>query len=273
MLRYEVREHGGDPLPALDLEGDVVIGSGPKSNVRLPHTEASEEHVKIAAGQWTAIADVTIGDAQHPAGSSGTVGDGIVIALGKYRVSVAPSPTGSEASTPQRTQSLARELVRAVLGGGEPPKLSIIEGPIDRGAERPLGPPECSLVVGRGDDADWVILDEDLSRVHVEIQRNWDGVWIRDLESKNGTKVDDVRLGKDRHELRDGATITIGNSKLAFKDPAERHLRAGVTRSRPRGSIPPPPAAPPDKGNPLVFWIAIVIAGAAIGGLVWLLVG
>ncbi|MCX5744721.1 MAG: FHA domain-containing protein [Proteobacteria bacterium] len=255
-------------MPTLDLAGELVIGSGPDAQVRLPHTVARAAHVKLADGAWTALVDVDVDGVPRAAATTGSIGAGVGFAFGAYRVAVAPAPAGVVASTPQRTQSLARELVRAMLGGGEPPTLAVERG-AEVGAQRPLAPPESSLVIGRGDDAGWVILDEDLSRVHVEVQRNWDGIWIRDLESKNGTRVEGVVIGSALHELRDGDAIVIGNLLLRFRDPAEAHLRAGLTRSRPA-----PPSAvivPARAGAAPMFWVAIAIVGAAIGGLAWVL--
>jgi predicted component of type VI protein secretion system len=139
-------------------------------------------------------------------------------------VRVEPSPGGTAASPPQRTESLARELVRSLLGAGAAPTLEIERGPA-AGATRALPPPESALVIGRGDDAGWVLLDEDLSRTHAEVRRGWDGVTIRDLGSKNGTIVDGAMVDGAGVMLRDGARIELGNVVLRFRDPAERHLR------------------------------------------------
>ena len=121
------------------------------------------------------------------------------------------------------------------------------------------------LVIGRGDDAGWVILDGDLSKTHAEIRRGWDGVRVIDLESKNGTKLDGVAVGDA--ELRDGALIELGNVRLRFRDPAERHLR-GEAPDAPRPTpIPSPPTAV--RGNPIAFYVAIAIMVLAIAGLIW----
>jgi hypothetical protein len=52
-----------------------------------------------------------------------------------------------------------------------------------------LGPGEVSLTVGRGDEADLLLSDPAVSRVHFRLQRHRDGLEVKDLGSKNGTTV------------------------------------------------------------------------------------
>jgi hypothetical protein len=203
-----------------------------------------------------------------------------VFELATYRVRVEPSPPGAAPSPPQRTESLARELVRGLLGAGAAPTLQIERGPAG-GAIRALPPPEASLVIGRGDEAGWVILDEDLSRAHAEVRRGWDGVSIRDLGSKNGTRVDGARVGPAGAPLRDGARIELGKVQLVFRDPAERLLRGAgaVAGSEPLLSAPAPTPAPraPNAPSPAAApgrWIAVgalALAAVAVAGLIWIL--
>jgi len=266
--RFEVTEIGREPLPAIDLAEDVVVlGSSASARVRLPANVASPAHVRIERGGWVAIDAVVVDGKSRAAGEGGAIGDAIVFELGGYRVRVADAPANAPASSPQRTESLARELVRGLLGAGAAPSFEHV----GNGTKRELPPPEAMLVIGRGDEAGWIILDEDLSREHAEIRRGWDGVTIRDLDSKNGTVVDGERI-EASVELHDGARIELGNVVLVFRDPAERHLRgepAPVERPPKPGPLPQPPAPVP---SPLPFVIAAAIAGLAAVGLVWVLV-
>jgi predicted component of type VI protein secretion system len=134
------------------------------------------------------------------------------------------------------------------------------------GSKRRLPPPESALVIGRGDDASWVLVDEDLSRLHAEIRRGWDGVRVIDLDSKNGTKLDGIAVGRDGAALRDGALVELGSVVLRFADPAERHLHGGPV---------PAKAAAPQAAAPSVapFVIAAFVAGIAVAGIAWVLAG
>ena len=160
-----------------------------------------------------------------------------------------------------RTASLARELMRGLIGAA--PSLEIEKGP-HAGAKRALAPPESRLVIGRGDEAGWILDDEDLSRGHAEVRRGWDGIWIRDLGSKNGTKVDG-RVIEGEVMLRDGAVVELGGVALRFRDPAEKHLGGPEP-------APAPVAAPPaQKRSPVVFYVACGICLLSLAGLIALL--
>jgi pSer/pThr/pTyr-binding forkhead associated (FHA) protein len=161
--------------------------------------------------------------------------------------------------TEKGTDSLARSLARNMLGTAGAPTLELVKGP-GAPASRPLhAPGEPPLSVGRGDDASWPILDEDLSRIHAELVRDWDAVTIRDLESKNGTQVDGVVIAAPTR-LVDGARIAIGNCEFVFRDPqAPRHVH--------QITAPPMPA----RANPWSIAIPAAIAVAALGFLIWIL--
>ncbi len=235
MLRVVVSEQGREALPPVDVEGDFAIGSGPDARIRLP--------------SGVGRIDVRAAD----------VGDGKTFELGAYRVHVAPAPAGAVAASPQRTESLARELVRAMLGSDAAPTLEIARGKL-AGAKRVLAPPESTLVIGRGDEAGWIIDDKDLSRAHAEIRRGWEGVRAVDLGSKNGTRVDGEKV--KQAELHDGALIELGELALRYRDPAERHLRGEVVERRPSTT---------STSTSTLFYVAVGIAVIAVAGLVWIL--
>jgi hypothetical protein len=251
VLRVEVSEEGRPALPPIDLDGDFAIGSGAAARVRLPAVAACDRHVEVANGAWRALAEVKVDGVSR---TSGAIGDGITLELGSYRVRIGRAPAGAVASPSQRTESLARELVRSWLGVA--PTLVIERGP-RAGAERALAPPESQLVIGRGDDAGWVIVDSDLSKRHAEVRRGWDGIRVIDLGSKNGTRLD----GRPVREamLHDGARLELGGLVLRFRDPAERHLGA-----------PPHVAIAARRAAGWPFYVALTIAGLALVGLGWL---
>ncbi|MEO6774030.1 MAG: FHA domain-containing protein [Kofleriaceae bacterium] len=250
MLRVEVSEEGRAALPAIDVADDrFVIGSSPSARIRLPAAVARPEHVTIDRLTW------------RGADGSGALGDGHVFAIGTYRVRVGPAPAGAQPTPPQRTESLARELVRDVLGATGAPSLTVERGP-HVGAKRALPPPESTFVIGRGDDAQWIFDDPDLSKRHLEIRRTWDGVRAVELGSKNGTRLDGDPLAEA--ELRDGMVLELGGLALRYRDPAERHIAGPpepplVARTR---------TAPRPTGRArVVFGMAVAIAVAALAGI------
>lgn len=278
MLRVEVEEAGQASLPAIDVdEAAFVIGSSPAARVRLPAGAAVSEHVRIDGNRWRAVGEVRVDGEAH---DGGDIGDGVTLAIGGYRVRLAPAPPGAVATSPQRTESLARELMRSLLGSGSAPSLEVERGPV-AGVRKALAPPESVLVIGRGDEAGWILLDEDLSRAHAEVRRGWDGMRIVDLGSKNGTKVDGVSVGAGGAVLHDGSLVELGKVALRFRDPAEQHLRGTPAADAAVVAPPQAPATPtarveeaePPKPRPSTgpFYAAIAILVCALAGLVWTL--
>ena len=95
-------------------------------------------------------------------------------------------------------------------------KIRIATGPY-RGREKTLT--DKSLTIGRDAEAGIQILDRSASRFHAEIFAVG-GMWfVKDLESKNGSFVNDERL-KDEELLREGDVIKIGTTELVYESGA-----------------------------------------------------
>lgn len=78
---------------------------------------------------------------------------------------------------------------------------------------------EQPITIGRSADADIVLLDEKVSRIHCGI-RLWDGdFYIKDLKSKNGTWVNQERA--EVAKLRPNDTIRIGSTVFTFEQDPE----------------------------------------------------
>lgn len=280
MWRIEVQEAGREPLPPVDLAGDELsIGSGARSPVRLPAAAARPRHLtlrKLAEAPlriaWVAEHALSVQGQPRRAGDSGEVEAPLHLELASYRITIGAAPAGSNVTAPARTESLARELLRNLLGASAP-RLLVERGP-EVGSSRTLGAPESRLRIGRGDEADWVILDEDLSRVHAELVRTWDGVVVRDLGSKNGTRVDGARLpaGAEGVPLCDGAVLDLGGVRLRFVDEAEAaSVQEPGSVARPAVARPAV-ARTPRRGSRWLAAVAAVLALVALAAATYLLV-
>ena len=95
-------------------------------------------------------------------------------------------------------------------------KIRIMNGPY-RGREKTLG--EKALTIGRDAEAGIQILDRSASRFHAEIFPVGGMFFVRDLESKNGTYINDERLG-DEELLREGDIIKIGTTEILYEGGA-----------------------------------------------------
>ncbi len=73
------------------------------------------------------------------------------------------------------------------------------------------------LVGGRDPSMDLEIQDPRVSRRHFEIRREEPGYVIRELRAKNGVLVNGVGI-ESAHSLRNGDTIQVGHTDLAFYD-------------------------------------------------------
>jgi two-component system, cell cycle response regulator len=95
--------------------------------------------------------------------------------------------------------------------------------------------------IGRSDDAPVRVRDEGVSRRHAKVVRVGAEVWIEDLKSANGTRVNAEPI--TRHRLHDGDKIHIGEKtilKFADSDALEENfhqamyeaaVRDGLTRA------------------------------------------
>ncbi|MCC8107908.1 MAG: FHA domain-containing protein [Planctomycetes bacterium] len=72
-----------------------------------------------------------------------------------------------------------------------------------------------ALIIGRDDSCDFPLQDKGASRQHAELFKIGDMCFIRDLDSKNGTFVNDNRVTEEM--LRDGDRIQIGGTVMVFE--------------------------------------------------------
>jgi hypothetical protein len=71
-----------------------------------------------------------------------------------------------------------------------------------------------SNIVGRGSDADLQLLDQGISRRHLDIQFDGNFATVYDLGSTNGTAVNGHEVGSQ--VLRHGDVIRLGHTRLVF---------------------------------------------------------
>ena len=71
-----------------------------------------------------------------------------------------------------------------------------------------------SNVIGRGSDSDLQLLDQGVSRRHVDVQYDGQRATIYDLGSTNGTTVNGHEIGS--HMLRHGDVVRVGHTRMVF---------------------------------------------------------
>jgi len=85
----------------------------------------------------------------------------------------------------------------------------------NQGEERDLFYGE--IVIGRGQEADFILLDAKVSRQHARIFEEKGKFFIEDLESRNGTVVENRRI-KGKYALELDQSITIGRSVVVLTE-------------------------------------------------------
>jgi pSer/pThr/pTyr-binding forkhead associated (FHA) protein len=126
-------------------------------------------------------------------------------------------------------------------------QFEIVEGP---GAGRQIeltGP----LVIGRDASADVVLDDGQISRRHARLTPSNGGVVVEDLESTNGTFVNQNEV-QAPVELRPGDELLVGVTVLQLRSPEQIRVQASAVRAVPPGLAIPErrPAYVDSDGGP-----------------------
>ena len=132
------------------------------------------------------------------------------------------------------------------------PVLVAIEGPL-KGKSYPLQEGDGNTI-GRADECDITIPDNDVSRQHARVILHNAAVWVQDDNSRNGVFVNDKRVVRRPLELSPGGKVTIGIHvfQLELKEESEEEI------------ISPIPKEEIEKESSKTMWIAIVVTILAI---------
>jgi pSer/pThr/pTyr-binding forkhead associated (FHA) protein len=309
---------GTAPVPSLTLDqSKVLLGRGPGSDLVLPDPSVSHQHASIRQrGSEYIVLDegstngTHVGPVRLSEGTPRVLATGDLIRLGRVWIEV----TIEQAIASPNHKDLTKEIALCLIEGGlrsegEPavPRL------LGRGdvPEKPILALErfsVPYVIGRGKNCDLTLADEDCSRRHVEVVRRGLGIWVRDLGSKNGAKLDGTPLGAELVAMTAGAVLSLGKTELVLEDPltdvlheiealrdelvvGEVDLPSGTERSpgtkgksRPRptatvaevqkresaGSVSKPRRAP-IVVDLFILLLALLVLAFSAAGLYWLL--
>lgn len=101
-------------------------------------------------------------------------------------------------------------------------RLRVVAGP-DEGRTHVLD--RGTTMVGTHSDNDVVLQDTTVSRYHLEIRSRRDGIEIRDLDTTNGTKHGDVRIGQIT--LSGSARLRLGKHTEVNIEPLDQAIEIG----------------------------------------------
>ena len=111
--------------------------------------------------------------------------------------------------------SPAAQQLRAAAAGSRGGRLTVLKSPtLDEGQEVRLN--AAAMTVGRSAQNDLGLTgDEFASARHARFEPRFDGVWIEDVGSTNGTYVNGARIASPRR-LKAGDVVRIGETDLRF---------------------------------------------------------
>jgi pSer/pThr/pTyr-binding forkhead associated (FHA) protein len=298
----------------------IVIGRGPACEVRLPDPSVSHRHASIRQrGADYIVMDegstngTFVGPVRLSPQAPRVLRSGDLVRVGRVWLEAIveqalPTPNG-----PSATREVALALIANALaaeGTNCAFRVRVAEGP-GAGASFEAKEFDRPYVIGRSKGVDLDLDDPDLSRRHVEIVRRAAGVFVRDLGSKNGSRLGEKPLALEQETAwPKGEPLVIGKSRLDYEDPATEaleELEKAADEQMPAGeSVPPPtgadaaakqrsdpPPASSKRGPPitprprrapeggesaswtgtdvLVAFLSIVVLALSIAGLVWLM--
>ena len=201
---------GPEPDPR-DVPADgrrLRLGRGAECEIQIDVQDVSRVHAAVwSSGGQLVIEDLGSSNGTFVNGEPVTrrvLAAGDRIRLGRSTdLDVADDPHGQ--SPPRRHVALL-SLPRETQFSLQP-----LEGGSPAGEALPLT--ERMVTVGR-DPSAWLVLEDDtVSRLHARLDREGDGLWVTDLKSRNGTRVNGSPALRTR--VRSGDIVSFGDLEFA----------------------------------------------------------
>lgn len=101
------------------------------------------------------------------------------------------------------------------------------------------------MLVGRHQDADVLLQSAEVSRKHAALLLKEQALWVQDLNSSNGTFVNDLKI-EDESQLQDGDIVQFASFKFSVFAPTpvvevveQETVQAAVDMSQPAEAVAP----------------------------------
>ena len=219
-----------------DFQQPVIsLGRDPANDIQVPLTTVSRRHARI----FFELGDYFLEDlgSTHGTEHNGRkvapsekrlLRDGDLIKIMSFHIKFKTTVgTMLDRKPGEKTEALARRMVQEVLASlgsnqADPPALRVMNG-TDEGRRFELSEDAAEITIGRSPECDITLNDQNTSRRHCLIKRNWHGFTAQDLASKNGVLINSKQIEGARM-LKDGDELQVGGVKLIFIDPPSRLL-------------------------------------------------
>jgi pSer/pThr/pTyr-binding forkhead associated (FHA) protein len=228
-VKMKSEASSADKARVVTLDDEVInLGRDQSCQVVLAQMAVSRNHARISRdGALFFIEDLGSSYGTHvngerlPKSEKRLLRNGDVIAIAQFDVTFDRVTDLSPEAFSGKTQIASRRAVKIVmkgLGARDNSYLRIMNGPKE-GQHIELNEGQ-EYVFGRDEEsADIVLTDDLVSRRHAKVRRDWSGVTLEDLKSRNGVKLNHKRV--TRSTLKDRDELEIGGVRLLFVDPAE----------------------------------------------------
>ncbi|MBT3181674.1 MAG: FHA domain-containing protein [Deltaproteobacteria bacterium] len=215
-------------------EDSITIGRLEDNIVPLYGNGVSRTHAKIITdGENFFIVDLKSGNGTYlngvplRANEKNILQAGDLIAIDNYHINFHTGETEFKIdNSDEVTESdiLEVKLLKKVLNAIDKetiPSIEVLNGSAE-GKKFLFSDDFAEIVIGRDPECDFPINEHVISRRHARISKRWGGIAIRDLESKNGTFLNNRRIVEEY--LHDGDRIALGTIVLIFRNPQEINL-------------------------------------------------
>ncbi len=103
------------------------------------------------------------------------------------------------------------------------------------------------MLVGRHQDADVLLQAAEISRRHAALLLKDQALWVQDLNSSNGTFVNDIRIEQEK-QLHDGDIVQFASFKFSVLAPAQKITELPEIEAEPVNTTSSPDLS--DQGMP-----------------------
>lgn len=226
----------GTSVPSLSLDAPrIVIGRSRSADVRVPDPSISSRHATIRQrGAEYLLLDegstngTFVGGQRLSPGSPYLLAKHTAVRVGRVWLDISVEQAAPSIEPGKITRDIALGLICGALeASGNPcaPRLVVRGGPA-QGAELVLNELRRVYTIGRGEEADLDLHDEDVSANHLEVTRRGGDVLVRDAGSLNGGKVDGVALVPRKPVLfQVNQRLFVGRSEIELIDPLVETLK------------------------------------------------
>ncbi|MBI4224132.1 MAG: FHA domain-containing protein [Deltaproteobacteria bacterium] len=248
MPKLIVSKSGEQEEKVLQLGAEATLGRRPENDLHLAGSGVSREHARvIQEGEQYYLIDLESGN--------GTLLNGLMIrpneknllrnndriTIENFHVRFFETDENFEKSLSEEEEVtdadiLEVKLLKKILDAVDQetiPTLEVLNGNA-QGKRFFLADDVTELILGREEGCDFCIDEYVISRQHAKIIKKWGGIALVDLDSKNGTFVNNKRITEEF--LHDGDRIALGTIVLLFRNPKEINVKAiseEMVRARP----------------------------------------